>query len=101
MSVNWNQPSTQRGIAMLVAGALQIALGREVSVDMMHAVVGSLIGVMMVASGLIGIFRGDTPAPPTRPPTDSADSKSEWMRNDSMPTDHQSPIRNDSGFNNR
>ena len=68
LKVNWNQPSTQRGLAMALAGALQIVAGQEISVDLLQVVINGVIGTLMLTSGLIGIFRSDPPAPsPDRP----------------------------------
>ena len=68
MNINWNQPSTQRGLAMALAGILQITVGKEISVDLLQVVISGVIGGLMLTSGLIGIFRSDPPTPPASAP---------------------------------
>ena len=72
LNINWRQPSTQRGIAILAAGVLQM-FGTEVSVDSVQ----TAVGVLMSAAGLIGIFRSDPPASSSSSPPVTDDR---WSR---------------------
>jgi uncharacterized membrane protein len=65
LKIQWNQPSTQRGIAILGAGLLQI-FGQDISVDSVQTAIGALMSI----AGLIGIVRNDPPAHPTPTPVE-------------------------------
>lgn len=67
MKINWKQPSTQRGIAILGAGLLQM-LGHDISFESVQTAVGAL----MTVAGAIGILRTDPPATPTSTPATAA-----------------------------
>lgn len=70
LNINWKQPSTQRGAAVLAAGLLQM-FGQDVSVDTVQTAVGALLSI----AGIIGIMRSDpstesAAAPPSLTTTD-------------------------------
>lgn len=73
LNIDWRQPSTQRGVAILGAGLLQI-FGQDISIDSVQTAVGAL----MTVAGAIGIFRRDPPPAPTLDPPPLTDDR--WNR---------------------
>lgn len=69
LNIDWRQPSTQRGVAILGAGLLQI-FGYPVSAESVQTAVGALMSI----AGIVGIVRSDPPAHPTLPPDEESQS---------------------------
>jgi len=64
MKINWTQPSTLRGIAMVIASVIATILqlrGYGDHTSEINTATESVITAGMALSGLIGIFTNDAP----------------------------------------